>query len=183
MIKPLMNNRQRSHVVFIVCGFSPSSSSDPFQHRLFLNNPTLSFYPRVFCQPRSIYLRSDRPQTTGWEMLLLSFSLFVTVTFIHPLMRPRVPPTFDEHNGLHILDIRSFLLNLHAIAPIQASEYFHCFPSAPASYSKYYDPRQTRRLRQLMPSMPSIFPFFSLAVILSTFYLSAFTFSPAQPNV
>jgi hypothetical protein len=35
-----------------------------------------------------------------------TFLLSVTVTFIHPLMRPRIPPTFDEDNGLHILDIR-----------------------------------------------------------------------------
>lgn len=160
---------------------------------------TLSFYVRVSANLGNICPRSDRPLTTGWEKLLLSFSLpSVTVTFIHPLMRPRVPPTFDEDNGPHILGIRFFLLNLHAIAPIQASESFPCFPSAPASHSS---PRQThnlnivqptrstttqdktRRLRQLMPSMPSIFPFSGLAVKLSTFHLSAFSFSPAQPNV
>lgn len=111
MIKPLMNNRQRSRVVFIVRGFSPSSSSDPLSHlrlSLFDNSTlhaclTLSFYAHVPANLGTIYLRSDRPR----DGKCFSFpSLSVTVTFIHPLMRSTSSPTFDEDNGFHILDIR-----------------------------------------------------------------------------
>lgn len=75
-------------------------------------------------------------------MLLLSFPL--CDSDLHTFIDASTSSiTFDEDNGLHILDIQFALLNLHTIAPIQTSESFHCFLSAPASHSS---PRQTHNL-------------------------------------
>lgn len=127
-------------------------------------------------------------------MLLLSFSLpSVTVAFIHPLMRPWVPPTFDEDNGLHILDIRFSYWIFTPLPPFKQaslSTAFHLLLLPTRLLGKLHNlniaqptrstttQNKTRRLRQLMPSMPSIFPFPGLSVILSTFQL----FLSLQPS-
>lgn len=62
-----MNNRQRSHVVFIVCVvFLQALQATPFNTNFSstIQHPhaclTLSFYPRVSANLGTLYLRSDR---------------------------------------------------------------------------------------------------------------------------
>jgi hypothetical protein len=159
---------------------------------------TLSHFMPVSVNLGTVYRRSDML----WDGKCFPFlSLFVTVTFINPLMRPRVPP--------RSMKITAFIFLIFDFPMIESSR--HCAPqikqASPSTaflllllpprllantisyceaYSKHHGKRRdkTRRLRQLMPSMSRIVLLFSVLILRFLSFRFLFLFlSSAQPNV